>query len=191
VPVERGFSRPWLSWLPLVALAGVVLLDAAGTLGSWPIPLEGPRDWSAHLLTAAVVLAAFAPTASRRLWRWALAGAVVIDLDHVPLYLWGIGSATGNGRPVTHSLAMALVLALLALLATGAGKRRLRVPLCGLALGVVLHLVRDVATGPGVPLLWPLRDGSVLLPYAAYLVALAAGTLVATALGIRSAVSRR
>ena len=45
---------------------------------------------------------------------------------------------------------------------------RLRTPLSGLALGVVLHLVRDLITGRGVPLFWPVTGTSVLAPYALY-----------------------
>jgi inner membrane protein len=154
----------------LVALCCLALLDFAGSFGRWPILLEGPRDEASHLLTAWIILAAVLP------WRgrfgvWALVGSVVIDLDHIPLYVWGIGASTDGGRPVTHSLGTVFVL-----LALAGSTRRLRSPLLGLGLGVALHLVRDVATGPGVPLLWPVNSVNVLVPYPFYGVLLALGT---------------
>jgi inner membrane protein len=72
-------------------------------------------------------------------------------------------------RPGTHSLTTVAVLAL----AGAVGPARLRTPLRGLALGAVLHLARDLAEGPGVPLLWPARRDDVRLPYGAHLAALA------------------
>jgi inner membrane protein len=108
----------------------------------------------------------------------------LIDLDHVPFYLWGALLADPNGRPVTHSLATVVVL--LALSAV----RRLRVPALGLALGVLLHLARDLATGPGVPLLWPLVDRSVLLPYAGYAVALTVIAVIAALAALRASRAR-
>jgi inner membrane protein len=56
---------------------------------------------------------------------------------------------------------------------------RLRAALSGLALGVGLHLVRDLATGPGVPLWWPVEDDGVLVPYAWYALVLGIATAVA------------
>jgi inner membrane protein len=56
------------------------------------------------------------------------------------------------------------------LLAALALPRRTRWLLLGAAAGVLLHLLRDVATGPGVPLLWPLSDASARVPYWTYAV---------------------
>jgi inner membrane protein len=157
----------------MIALAAVGFLDVIGSLGNWPLLLEGARDGVAHLLTAVLFLAAVLPATTERFARWVLVGAVAIDLDHVPLYAWHVGTATGSGRPVTHSLVTVIVL--LALAALG---RRWRTPLLGLALGVVFHFVRDVATGPGIPLTWPLSVTDIRLPYLVYvavLVALAGG----------------
>ena len=172
----RSAVRTRRSWslvalLPVVALLAVVALDAVQRSGPWPVPVVGLLDEPAHLLTAYLALACTGP--ARRWWGWVLAGAVLIDLDNLPLYLGaeGITGADG-GRPVTHSLLTVGVLALVGLV--------LR-PALGLALGVALHLCRDLATGPGVPLLWPVADGNVQVPYPAYLLALAVLTLMATA----------
>ncbi len=152
----------------VAASAAILLIDVVRTSRHWPLVVEGLLDEPAHLLTAWLVLTALLPARYDRLRPWALLSAVAVDLDHVPLYLWGVGTATLEGRPVTHSLAFAALL-----LGTSAVAGRLRVPLAGLGLGVLLHLVRDIATGPGVPLVWPVDDASVLVPYAVY-----AGVLV-------------
>lgn len=149
--------------LAVLALATVLLLDAVLAAEHRPVVIEGLLDEPAHLLTAWLLLAALLPEGHRRLRPWALLGAVAIDLDHLPLYLWGVGTATLEGRPVTHSLTFVLALLILARVVV-----RYRLPLAGLALGVFLHLVRDIATGPGVPLAWPATDVSVLAPFAGY-----------------------
>jgi inner membrane protein len=134
--------------------------------------VRGALDEPGHLLTAWLVLNAV-PAARGRIWRWALLGAVLIDLDHVPLVLWGGPVTEFGGRPVTHSLATVAVLAAAALAAP-----RLRIPAGGLAVGVLLHLLRDLATGPGVPLLWPLRPENVLVPYWVYALLVVAAAVV-------------
>jgi inner membrane protein len=151
------------------------LLDLAQAARHWSVPVVAVLDEPAHLATAALLLAALLPGRARALVPWALAGAVLIDLDHIPLYLWDLLTSDGSGRPVTHSLLTVLVLVCAGLLA----RTRTRTALLGLALGVALHLVRDLGTGPGVPLLWPLDGRSVLVPYAAYFAAVAAAAVIA------------
>jgi inner membrane protein len=146
----------------LAALAAVVGVDLLLAARSWSVPAEAALDEPAHLLTAWLLLAA-AGVRSRRVLAWALAGAVLIDLDHVPLYS-GIEVTADGGRPVSHSVTTVLVL----LVAAGVWRRQ-RTRLAALALGVVLHLARDVASGPGVPLLWPALSESVHVSYAVYL----------------------
>lgn len=171
--------------LPLLAVALVLLLDGVAAVRSWGVPVVGGLDEPAHLLTAAVLLTA---AGGRRVWTRttfvlsALVGAVAIDLDHIPLYLGVPGVAVHGGRPFTHSLATAAVLA-----AAGLAVPRRRRLLLGLATGVLLHLVRDLGTGPGVPLLWPLSDMVVRVPYVAYAGVLAA---LATVAGARLAPTR-
>ncbi len=155
----------------LAALATVVGVDRLLAARWWSLPAEAVLDESAHLLTAWLLLAA-AGVRSRRVVAWALAGAVLIDLDHLPLYA-GLPVSADGGRPVSHSVATVLVL----LLAAGAWRAQ-RSRLAALALGVVLHLVRDLAVGPGVPLLWPVLSDSVRVPHAGYLAVLAAAVAV-------------
>jgi inner membrane protein len=158
---------------PVAAVAVVVLVDAALTARSWSAPAEALLDESAHLLTAWLFLAA-AGVRRRAVVLAVLAGSVLIDLDHVPLYLGVHGVAPGGGRPVVHSLLTAAVLLLVSL-----AWRRRAASLVALAAGVCLHLVRDVATGPGVPALWPLVTDSLRVPHPVYLAGLGAVALVA------------
>ncbi len=180
-PVRNAVVRTttWLAVRPLGAATlcvGAVLLvgllDAALAAGREALPVTAALDWPAHVVTAGLFLAALLPERARAVVPWALFGAVLIDLDHIPFYLWGALSTEDAGRPVTHSLATVIVLAV----AAAMGPRRLRPALYGLSLGVCLHLVRDVATGPGVPLWWPVEDGGVLLPYWIYALVLGAAT---------------
>jgi inner membrane protein len=163
---------------PLLGLAGIGVLDLVRTARTWPVPLDGALDEPAHAATAALLLAALPHRPVPRLAAWALAGSVAIDVDHVPLYAGLLPSAVPGGRPVTHCLLTPAALAAAAAVTRG----RLRTAFGGLALGVCLHFVRDVATGgTGVPLFWPAdRHSDVRAPYAAYLALLAAAAAAAT-----------
>lgn len=98
----------------------------------------------------------------------ALGASVAIDLDHLPGYLGWEGLIGAGPRPYSHSLAMVAVVAAFGFL----GPRRYRPLMLAFAFGISAHLLRDLATGPGVPLFWPLDDGAVRLDYAVYAVAL-------------------
>ncbi len=172
-----GARDRWYRLAALALVAAVLLLDAVQFARPWPVPIAGLLDEPAHLATAWLGLAALAPRRlSRRAWVAALAASVLIDVDHVPLYLTDGGFAVDGGRPPTHSLLLA------ALLAVAALPRRTRW-LLGAAAGVVLHLARDVATGPGIPWLWPLTDATARLPYPAYAVVLAGLAVLAAVRG--------
>jgi inner membrane protein len=145
-----------------VLLAGITLgFDAADRRIPFSLLGTGPLDEVAHLATAALgllVLACFAD-APRRFYVAALIASVAIDLDHIPLYLGLLGRQ--DQRPVTHSLATVIVLAIAAL-----ASRRHRAVLAGAAAGLVLHFARDIAEGaPGVRMLWPLQETSWTTSY--------------------------
>ncbi len=166
---------------PVLALLVVLALDAVKAARAWPVPVVGVLDEPAHLLTAWLVLAAVPALAVRVPLRWVLVGAVAIDLDHLPLYAFGGPVAEPDGRPVTHS-----ALTVLLILAAARVRPRHRHLLLGLATGLVLHLVRDVAGGPGIPLLWPLADAGVRVPYGVLAAVLLFATTVATTRALRA-----
>ena len=166
--VPQVVTRPLV--ITAAATAAVVTIGAIDALlaaRAWPVPVVGLFDEPAHLLTAAVLLAAVLPLRMLPVVPWALAGSVLIDVDHVPLYLPGTALEHVDGRPITHSLATVLFLVLSGSVARG----RWRIALLGLGTGVSLHLVRDLAApldGPGVRLLWPALSNGVAMPYPSY-----------------------
>lgn len=155
-----------------LALAGAVDLILWASDPGW-VALA-VVDETAHLATALLVLAAFGPgpaVAALGL----LVGGTLLDLDHIPAILREGGLGDADARPLTHSAVTALALACGAALLPG----RARAFFAGAAVGVGVHLVRDLATGPGVPLGWPLSHESATIPYSAY--ALCLGILLAVA----------
>jgi inner membrane protein len=180
----RGDSlglRPWLHpdvmrISPGALFVVVVLLDLAAQRVGGSILVVGLLDEPAHLATAALVLLALPPVPLRAT-ALVLVGSVGLDLDHIPLYLQVPHVAAAGGRPVTHSL---LTVALLLLAARVAPRSRpYLLPLAG---GILLHFLRDIATGPGIPLFWP-YDHAVVLPYELYVAVLVALTLVGAGKG--------
>jgi len=157
-----------------MALGVIVGVDLMLGQRPWPLVFDGTLDEAGHLMTAGLLLAALPWSAIGGLWPWALIGAVAIDIDHVPLYTFAPEFAV-DGRPPTHSMLTVLFLAVLAVAIPAA-----RIPLAGLALGVGLHFVRDIATGPGVPLFWPFNDAAIRVPYALYLPVMGAAAAIAT-----------
>lgn len=154
-------------WLAPLLVAVVLLADRLLHVLPWSVPSGAVIDWTGHLATTGIVLLAAQRLGLAIPDRTAvvvLVSSIAIDLDHLGLYADVPHVAAAGGRPFTHSLAMLLVLAAAAVLT---GRRVLWAVLAGVA----LHLLRDVATGPGVPLLWP-ADVVVRAPYLAYLLVL-------------------
>jgi membrane-bound metal-dependent hydrolase YbcI (DUF457 family) len=159
-----------------IALAGAVLgLDLLWSVveGSTGHLAYGLVDEPAHLATCAVALLALAALGARLPARFvaaALIASVAIDVDHIPGYLGWDWMAGSLARPYSHSLTFVAGLAALGLLARN---RNLRLASLGLAFGLAMHLLRDLATGPGVPLAWPLSSEIVSTPYAVFVGTLA------------------
>jgi inner membrane protein len=168
----------------VAALVAIMLLDLA--LGSLSLPwlgsaqrstrpappltsarlLEAILDESAHALTGLLLFTAAGLGGGRFPLPILpmLAGAVLIDIDHVPMEL-GVDVLTrGTNRPYSHSL---LTVGVIVVLAGLAGKRFRRAMLA-LAFGVATHLLRDLATG-GVPLFWPWLVRRESIGYGLYL----------------------
>jgi membrane-bound metal-dependent hydrolase YbcI (DUF457 family) len=158
--------------LPATALvAAVLVLDLLWSLieGSTGAIGYGLIDEPAHLATCVVaLLAVLALSGAKPPLRFvgaALVSSVAIDLDHVPGYL-GSHLLTGSmPRPYTHSLLLVAVLVTVAVMARRADRRQIWL---GIAFGVGAHLLRDLATGPGVAFLWPFVVAPIKIPYVLY-----------------------
>jgi hypothetical protein len=114
-------------------------------------------DHPAHVATAALI------GGTDRVY---LAGSLLPDLDHIPMALRD--PRVGDMRPNTHSIVV--------IAAAATVSRRL-------AAGAAAHFVRDLAMEPGIPLLWPLSDRTLRIPYAAYAAALIATAVLRPPLG--------
>jgi membrane-bound metal-dependent hydrolase YbcI (DUF457 family) len=176
-----AFRRTQLTQLTIALVAAVFALDLLWSLvaSSTGSVAYGIVDVPAHLATCAIALLAIgAVTGSppaRRFLIAALVASVMIDVDHIPGYL-GSQALTGSlPRPYAHTL-----LSIAVLLAIGLASRRrdIRMVVFGIAFGVSAHLLRDLATGPGVPLAWPLSNGVATVPYAYFAGLLALAVLV-------------
>jgi inner membrane protein len=178
--VATRISRP--GQLALALLAFVLLVDLAWAVvrGSTAGTEFALVDEPAHLATALLLLLALVAALGRPpalgFVLGALVASVAIDLDHLPQYLGWDGLTEGVPRPYPHSLLTVACLGAAGLLAWGrAGPVAL-----GAAFGVLAHLLRDTATGPGVALLWPATGATVQAPYVVLAAALAlAAALVA------------
>jgi inner membrane protein len=129
-------------------------------VADWVIHRRTPRwmvigvfDEPAHLATAVLVLLNLPPW-PRRAGAAFLAGSLLIDADHLPLAFADDQPTDRDPRPPTHTLLVPAVLA-------AAGQREL-------ALGVCAHYARDLVSGPGVPMLWPLTRRDLSVPYPIY-----------------------
>jgi inner membrane protein len=147
-------------------------------------------DEPAHLATCAVALLALVAAGvpvSRRFAIAALLAGTAIDIDHLPGYLGShLLMASSMPRPYSHSILTVALLLALGLYLRG-DRREFSF---GLAFGVAAHLCRDLATGPGVPLLWPLSAAPISVSYAVYAaVLLIAGT--GLAISVRYGLRRR
>jgi inner membrane protein len=140
----------------------------------------GALDEVAHLATAAIVVFAVRELPWLRERKahvcMVLASTVLIDLDHVRPPS-GSASTLRGGRSRAHS--MTTVLAAL-LGSTVAGARR-RGHAMAAAIGLAIHLGRDVATGHGLMLWWPLSKHDVKVHYGYYAVACSAAMTSAVA----------
>jgi membrane-bound metal-dependent hydrolase YbcI (DUF457 family) len=172
-----------------IALAGTILaVDLLWGLlvGSTGHLAYGLVDLPAHLATCGIALLAAAAVTGRLPARFvaaALVASVAIDIDHVP-GLFGSHLLSGaSPRPHSHSLAIPAILLLVAGLKGG----RTRQLALGAAFGIGAHLLRDLATGPGVPLLWPAWSGTIVVSYVGFAVALLLAAALSGAALLRSA----
>ena len=134
--------------------------------------LVGVVDWIGHLATGLVLVALLRPPLAAAVA--IMVFSVVLDLDHLPAEL-GTDVLMGDApRPYPHSL--------LTLLVAAAVAAATRAPVAvGALVGLSGHLFRDLGTGDGVPVLWPVSDLGASIPFAAYVAVLALAAAVAAA----------
>ncbi len=170
-PLLRPFrDRPWRFALP--ALAVVVIADDLLVRYEPSRVIVGLLDESAHLATASLLVAALPLPRGDPFLLGALAGAVLIDADHLPgEFGWPI-ITRGSGRPLPHSLPTVGLLLAITTLARGPW----RAVMAGATYGLMTHLLRDGATG-GMPLWWPRSKRRVRIPYDLYLLLLTGASL--------------
>lgn len=165
----RPSDRPGSGRLALLgaiaALAAILLVDRWLGSGTHALLPTGIADETAHVLTMALILGAWPGAIGARFVAGALIGAVVIDLDHLPLILGSDLLTRETNRPLTHGLLIVVLVAGLALLLPP----RWRPFALGVAVGLMAHYFRDMATSTaGVPLLWPLAMTGFTIPYSWY-----------------------
>jgi inner membrane protein len=143
----------------------------------------GLLDEAAHFTTALLLLQAIPSKQRAKIVLPALFASVAIDLDHVPQYLGYYFLTAGTPRPYTHSL-----LTLVVLLTIAFAVRRHRYLFLGLALGVALHFLRDLAegNGNGIALLWPFTDHAFSYPHSTYVALMACVVAADLCLGVLS-----
>jgi hypothetical protein len=117
-------------------------------------------DHPAHLATAGLV--ALNVRRSRRWQQGLMVGALLPDVDHIPLALQEEHPAGGDPRPNTHTPLAVLPLAAAAGI-TGSDA------LYGTTAGMLTHYARDLAIGGGLPT----AGRALKVPYALYAVACA------------------
>jgi len=183
----------WRGLMAVASIASIVALDgltwlidpaALGDRLRYRVLLLGLLDSPAHLATtvlALVALTAWRPALPLPFWLGALLTSVAIDLDHLPVLLaerlgWQVPTLFAEDHWPLHNLPFIALLTALVLVFSG----RWRLAVSGVAFGVTVELVRDVATG-GVAPLWPIATDRVTLPYRVY----AAALLVLVALACR------
>jgi len=141
------------SWIARRARTALTLLGAVlGAVAGWAV---GARRLAPGV-PLGVELAALAGLAL---------GAVVGTVAGRPLLL-ALRHAAGGHRRLTHSLVMAGGLLVLAAAVSFLGLPEWAIVPAALAWGLALHDLGDVVTPAGLPLLWPLREGTVRLPRA-------------------------
>jgi hypothetical protein len=154
-------TRPRRRIAALVCLGAIAVADHVIRRRDPPWLVAGMFDHPAHLATAALVLLNLPPRSSG----WSagfMAGALLPDVDHVPLALQPVHPAPDDPRPVSHCL---LAVAPVATLAVARRSEAAK----GAAAGMLAHFARDLAVGTGVPLAWPATARSAKAPYPLYL----------------------
>jgi hypothetical protein len=144
----------------LACLATIAVADTVLHRRKVPWLAIGIFDHPAHLATAELLAVNLGR--SKRWKQGLLAGALLPDVDHIPLALHPERPKKGDPRPHTHTpLAVVPVAA-----AAAIWRNEL---LWGATAGMLTHYARDLAVGGGIPVM----GRSLRAPYSAYAIACA------------------
>jgi hypothetical protein len=144
----------------LACLATIAVADVVLHRRKVPWLAIGIFDHPAHLATAELL--ALNVRRSKRWERGLLVGALLPDVDHIPLALQEEHPEDGDPRPNTHT-PLAVVPVVAAAAVTGSDALR------GVAVGMLTHYARDLAVGGGLPMM----GRTLRAPYSGYAVACA------------------
>jgi membrane-bound metal-dependent hydrolase YbcI (DUF457 family) len=144
-----------------------------------------------HVLASYALARAAFPRASRATLAGAALAGTAADLDQLSAYA-GPSAFLASYRAVTHSVATAIVLAVILALAAVLRKQNtdpIKTILPLFSMASLLHLAMDLCQNESVELLWPLRSQRVSLDYVAHLdlwilLMLLAGALLPLLLGL-------
>jgi hypothetical protein len=157
--LRQRLERFWNEWIAPINLAQILLAAVMIVVGDEIYDqidthdYSGIFDWTAHLGTSLMILNLLPQRWRRPILAPALIFSVVIDADHIPYeFFHSRVLYHGTPRPYTHSWVTPAAALLIALLWT-----RHRTFFIGAAVGLCLHLFRDLAEKPGngVSLFWP------------------------------------
>jgi len=154
--------------MAVIAPLVVVAIDCIYGIFSPRLAVAALMDEAAHITTAGLLIVALTNCPSLEFSLAALASSILIDIDHVPMQLGWDVLTRGTPRPYTHSVLSVIIAGILGLTLKLDAGRIAR----GVSFGVAAHLLRDVATGGGVSLFWPVTNRNVHVSYSSYIVLL-------------------
>lgn len=166
IPAQVG-GVPALPWLP-GGSGGTAVIVASAALALLP-DIDEPNSFVARRVRAVLPLAlgllglGLGILVGTPLWlplALGLLGAL-IGVGLAPLLLKTIRTAAGGHRRFTHSFVLAGLFLALAGGLFSVGADLLWLVPAALAWGIVTHVLADVVTPAGVPLLYPFSDASV------------------------------
>jgi LexA-binding, inner membrane-associated putative hydrolase len=139
----------------LACLATIAVADVV--LHRWKVPwlAIGIFDHPAHLATAELVALNVDRSSSWK--RGLLLGALLPDVDHIPLALQEEHPEEGDPRPNTHTLLAVVPVAAAAAITHSES-------VWGVAAGMLTHYARDLAVGGGLHMM----GRSIQVPYPVY-----------------------
>jgi hypothetical protein len=141
----------------LACLATIAVADAILHRYKVPWLAIGVFDHPAHLATAGLLAVNVRRSAA---WeRGLMVGALLPDVDHIPLALQPKHPGQGDPRPNTHTPLAVLPVAAAAAIANSEALK-------GAAAGMLTHYARDLAVGGGLPTM----GRSLKAPYPVYAV---------------------